>query len=260
MTVAHISPSQVMSYIGCPKRYHLERIEQVPQQPQGALIGGSAVHECIEKALGGERVDFADVFAFLISEVGGADKVRWGGRRSKAYPGGEDESWWLDNAPMFIRRALDLVLADREQGWDIFAVEAALNVEMNGHPWRLRADLIQQHRESGNLLISDWKSGARESEFTPFQTALYAQAASILFGHPVESISARCVMLRKDGAEMVSGYEPARSIPLALRFADEFVEGRNNDYWPMRPSGMCVGCSVKAACPFGQTLGGGEDE
>lgn len=48
---AHISHSQVSTYLSCAKRYYLEKVVNVPQVPAWWFVGGSAVHEVFEQYL-----------------------------------------------------------------------------------------------------------------------------------------------------------------------------------------------------------------
>lgn len=51
---SHLSHSQVTTYLSCPQRYKLSRLDKVTERPAWYFAGGSAVHslsEAYDKAL-----------------------------------------------------------------------------------------------------------------------------------------------------------------------------------------------------------------
>jgi hypothetical protein len=104
----HLSWSQLQTLSDCGEKFRLSYVQQVPRAPQGPLIAGRAIHAAIEWAerpqreLDGwcpiqdlthgtdqERADFlaslkgefTAVFDDDVADEGGADVIRWGGRK-----------------------------------------------------------------------------------------------------------------------------------------------------------------------------------
>lgn len=46
---AHLSHSQVGTYLQCPQRYKLSRLDNVTERPAWYFAGGSAVHTVTER-------------------------------------------------------------------------------------------------------------------------------------------------------------------------------------------------------------------
>lgn len=111
---ALLSWSRYTTVTNCLRSFKLKYIDQVPQRPQGAQLGGKTVHEVIEKV---ERERWMDIEApgeFVVrwAEVlREHENIRWSGRTTKEYPNGEDADWWFKQGP----RMLDNYFWLREQ-------------------------------------------------------------------------------------------------------------------------------------------------
>jgi PD-(D/E)XK nuclease superfamily len=94
----HLSWSQLQTLSDCGVKYELTYVKQVPRAPQGYFIAGRAIHAAIEWAetewdqsepgapaawsqprVVGEQ--FGYIFDAMIGEEGGADAIRWAGRK-----------------------------------------------------------------------------------------------------------------------------------------------------------------------------------
>jgi hypothetical protein len=94
----HLSWSQLQVLSDCGEKFRLSYVLDVPRAPQGALIAGRAIHAAIEWAetewdqtepgapaawsdpkIVGEQ--FGYIFATMVEEEGGADAIRWAGRK-----------------------------------------------------------------------------------------------------------------------------------------------------------------------------------
>lgn len=116
-----LSWSRYTTVTNCLRSYRLKYIDQVPQRPQGAQLGGKTVHQLIEDyERDGVRqesvasyidVDWPLRWVQVIDEAGGTEAIRWSGRQTKEYPNGEDADWWLKQGP----RMLDNYFWLREQ-------------------------------------------------------------------------------------------------------------------------------------------------
>src|SRR3990167_7473197 len=92
---SHLSYSSLSSWTSCGEKYRLSYVEHVPKIPQGALLGGRAIHEAIEESERGgwwEREDAHEpegpiALQYITSlktavavEVLAGKTIRWGGR------------------------------------------------------------------------------------------------------------------------------------------------------------------------------------
>lgn len=258
----HVSPSQISSWHQCGRRYLLERVVSVEEKPQGHFIGGTAVHSAIESALRfpTEPLRFDEVLLDELRAVGGAEKVEWRGRKTKAYPNGEDSAWWVAEGPRMVERALAIVEAEKARGFEILDIEAGYAPVIGGREFKLRADLVMRHPE-GTALVIDWKTGQSAGDWAPFQLAYYAMAIEQVHGIEVTNVAGRIGLLRKEGAEGYLAFDPKESVALATQFVTDFTAGTEAGVYPLRPSALCKACGVRAFCEYGKTLdGNGEEE
>jgi len=91
----HLSWSQLQTLADCGEKFRLSYVLQVPRAPQGPLIAGRAIHAAIEWAetewgrseFAAWRVpnavgaQFDHIFDDDVADEGGADAIRWGGKR-----------------------------------------------------------------------------------------------------------------------------------------------------------------------------------
>jgi hypothetical protein len=183
----YLSPSQISSLLTCGEQYRLTRIEKVPERPQWASIGGSAVHtmtEDIDRALYlGVDITDDDSFSwdFYWEQALDNEKTRnpefdpseyrASGRASKANPNKEDPAWWAVNGPKFVaswvnwRTASGLTFAEvpNEGGELIPAIEIEVwAYGPNDEQVRSIIDRVMLDKY-GHWYIIDIKSGS----FTP---------------------------------------------------------------------------------------------
>lgn len=167
------------TFNSCGKKFQLSYLDKVPQSPQGALIGGRVVHEVIAgaeerdtwatdegKELLGEM--FLDSFHRALEGI--EDEVRWGGRKTRDYPNGEDKTWWEWFGPVALRRYADIRRADEPAGLTLkkggteLKVSAFLEdgMEVTGY-----IDAFLLVDADGRYMTRDWKGLALE---TPLAT------------------------------------------------------------------------------------------
>lgn len=97
----HVSWSALQTLADCGVKYELTYVKQVPRAPQGPLIAGRAIHAAIEWAETWEETvphsapglepiwnfpgqigsQFVDIFTDDVEDEGGADAIRWGGKK-----------------------------------------------------------------------------------------------------------------------------------------------------------------------------------
>lgn len=260
----HVSPSQISSWHQCGRKYLLERVMKVEQKPQGALIGGSAVHAALEAALTTDAdgaVAFKEAFTRAVDEAGGEGAIRWGGRASRAFPNKENTDFWMSEGPRMVARGLLMVEADRALGFNVVSVEAAYNPVIGGRYFQQRADIVLSHPE-GTWICRDWKTGASEGDFGPYQLAYYALAVAEVHQVDIGQIVGQIALVRKDGADGIVTYRPSEWVDIAVQFVTDFTAGTEAGVYPMRISALCKSCSVAAACSHGRkfiTTEGGDE-
>jgi hypothetical protein len=270
----HLSFSRLSTYAGCPRRYALRYIEHADRRPSGAGIGGTAVHEIIVEAEqevawadddvwetdGPWAKRFREVFDEKLEEAGGPDACYWGGRKSKAWPDGEDPDFWRHKGPVFLFRYAQLRQADEELGLVIpdGGVEMEVNVPLpDGQVVKGYVDAIPLvDQATGVAIIRDYKTG---TWLDPLQLVTYGWMIQAARGWTIES--GHFAKLRaEDPEDVIQSYDlrpwleaniaPERYAALAIQIQQSTEHG----LWPVNPSNLCVACDVKASCPWGRTV------
>jgi hypothetical protein len=284
---AHLSHSQGNTIGDCATKYRLQRVEQLPQIPQWANIGGTAFHAAVEAlertivnhpsapdvGLGGIDVELSwkHWFDGEISAVAATTTVPRSVWRSSR-KGAEGEAWWWVNGPKFLRAYLDarpdesttnLPNPAGEFGPGMF--QSAIEIELTFDvptpygpiPFTAKLDRVTDapHVEGDNwktLVIRDYKTSYERPTDTT-QLGDYAWALKLGLGVP-------------DSVRILGSYFDARrgtwTEPVDLLAAHPFEAFQYNvtsrhaqkralttGPTPARPSSFCGGCSVRYACP-----------
>lgn len=262
---SHTSFSQVTAWSACGRRYLLERVMRVDQQPSGALIGGSAVHDAVEAILrdGISTTDaqqhFIRRFSTEVDERGGADAIRWAGRKDKSGKPSENESWWLAQGPLMVERASLLLQADADAGREVVSAEADYGFYVDGDRFvKAKPDVVLRDAD-GTYVIRDWKTGSRKPATGPIQIAFYTHG--IRTAHDdAERVRGEVALLRFDGERGLLNYDPTPYLDLATQLVTDFFAGTEAGVFPLNPSDLCVACGVRAECEYGRTLEPTEEE
>jgi hypothetical protein len=194
---AHLSNSQGNTISDCAAKYRIQRVEQLPQIPQWANIGGTAFHaavEAFERTMVKmaappdltKKVDFAAYdcelvwkhhFDATIAAVAATTTVPqsiWRASRR----GAEGEAWWWVNGPKFLRAYLNArpddvtaQLDSQPSGAPVPAIEYGITVDVptpyGPIPFTAQLDrvTVQQSFEVGPnskletaLIIRDYKT------------------------------------------------------------------------------------------------------
>ena len=203
----HWSFSQLEAFEDCGARYRMQRVEQVAQVPQWALVGGNAFHAAVaeveldmtqpvtwpdDAALGvvWNRVFHTEI-AKVAADAGGMPMDQW--RASKQGKEGYD-FWRVEGERMLVmyvdqRRRLveaaERVGATPRKLWTVpdtphssepaLAVELPFSFTVRGPMGELRVDgiLDQAWMADGNMLVHDLKSGSKMPDDT-FQLGVEA--------------------------------------------------------------------------------------
>lgn len=262
----YLSFSRLNTYDTCGERFRLKYVDRVPSIPSGAALGGSAVHKVIETSEleGWWEKDFEDavmlltnafrgVFKDLVNAEGGVAKMRWGGRKSKQYPLGEDFQWWDRYAGnLFLRRYLSVRKLDAKAGWQLLegGVEMEVGADLDGRYIKGFIDALGYVTEDGEIVIRDWKTG---TWLQPFQLAVYAWL--IRQGRGLTVTRGQIGYLRGAHAEnWIKEYDLTEWVELVPRKFTDLVRGIEAQIFPIQPSNLCASCMVRPYCAYGKTL------
>lgn len=271
VTTPHLSWSRISTWRRCGEQYRLRYIEQVPPEPSGAMIGGSAVHATIAEAEEREwwrdsalwSEDGVAIAWFLadldrrLAEAG--DGVRWGGRKTREFPGGEDRTWWERSGPMMLRRYAALRRDLAEEGWGLVegGAEMQVTVPLDDLPPLLGfVDAFLAHA-SGEPVILDWKTG-QVGRADVMQLATYAWLIARARGITVER-GALVYLRATDRARQMQQVDLRPLVPHVEETVRAAARGIAEGIWVPNPGPMCVACSVRAGCWYGATLDGEEE-
>ena len=260
----HLSHSQVSTYISCGEKYRLRYVERRTPTPQGAFLGGIAVHETIEEAAntglwsepeafeegGTLHLYFMEKFTELITEAGGSDVVRWGGRKSKTFPNGEDLDWWLQFGPGMLRRYHEVKLADVEEGWEVMGAEIEASFYLDsGTRVVARMDEVLS-KSDGAIKVRDYKTGQSRPE-ERIQLGLYAQACKVTLG--IMPTMGELCYLKKAGTAVVD-FDAGGWVPTVMRWMELAEDGLRKDVFVAHPSSFCMSCNVQEGCFYWQQM------
>jgi len=271
----HLSNSQFTKFSDCGEAFRLRYLTESPRQPQGALIAGIAVHDTIEHAYrqgwdadpyahADDIVDhFAAIFTLAVEHAKDDGDIRWGGRKSKAWPQGEDFLWWLQNGPVMLQRWADVAVNDAEVGnviWStdgnpIAGIELALTVPIPGVSipvtGRIDALLIDAN---GQPFVRDWTTGKPGGK-TPFQGALYSWTLANAdgFGFDIDRVE-YAYLKGADLAATLQSFDPRPFIDATIQNFVMMDRAITAGVFMLRASSFCSGCEVKASCDYGRTL------
>lgn len=273
-----LSWSQVSTLASCGMQYRLRYIERTEASPQGALIGGSAIHETIAWAeheglpqmfaAGGAfaemniraavEVYFVDDFSARVENAGGPEAIRWSGRKTKEFPNGENDLWWKRNGAMMLRRWLDIRSRDEAAGVRVLegAVEHQVIAQLDsGQPVRGFIDATLAVDADGVPFVRDWKTG-QPGGAAPLQLATYAWLMRAGAGIHVSSGEFGYLRQADIAKRLVRFDDLEPLIEMVPGIFEEHLQRRAAGVFDMSPSTMCSACNVKEACPYGRWLAG----
>lgn len=274
----HASVSQVQLMGECGLKYWLRYRRGAPERPSWAMVGGSALHGCIEEIENQPQTWQAAIAHHEVPDLWRQHfeahiiqtKVKnplfpietWHASKS----GKEDRAWWDSDGPEMVHRYLEWRRAWVATGWEIVHDDKGPMVEhefllfTGGKPVKGFIDSVWYHRERNLLAIIDAKSGASAPP-DYFQPAVYARAlrqmrdvsATILGGY----WDARKGELTAPGLVELEVRHPATEVSFRLGM----LEAMNNAgiYMPNTNSayGGCNSCSLKRSCPIGSRMNAG---
>jgi hypothetical protein len=213
----HLSHSQTRDVGDCATKYRLQRVEQLPQIPQWANIGGTAFHAAVEAfELTLTKMPHAPVsqMTFKDYDVETTWKHHFEGQITAvamttpvpqsvwraARKGAEGEQWWRVNGPLMLRRYLDA--RPDEVTMDIpvigiggveslCGIETDLTVDVptpygplpfNAKIDRVTVGHLPGRPEVGAIIIRDYKTSYERPTDTT-QLGDYANVLRLAFAH-----------------------------------------------------------------------------
>jgi putative RecB family exonuclease len=242
----YMSASSIDTFLQCPLKYKLSRIDKLADPPTPATVLGNFVHSVMEdlfalppeertpgvvRTLLSERWEneYKEIASSVTSEL---KEMKW-----KAF-------WCLEN--YFEMEDPTKVNVTSEN------IETELNVEVAGVPIK---GFVDQWRDIGNgLLVRDWKTGKSprrpewaESKF--LQLLIYADGLSSLIGKPAALVSlyfvADKVKLEKEVTQ--DALEEMRAVVARTR-AGVLERCETGEFEPV-PQKLCNWCSYQSICP-----------
>lgn len=205
------SHSQLNDYLHCSWAFRLKRIKKFPERPSVWLIGGKAFHSAAEdfdracwqendlspwadplQWINAFNVRFDEYYEEARENDPWHDESWWrtAGRRTKDKPNGEDLTWWRQAGPEFVTKYVDwrvennhrLKIAAVADG--VPAIEVETDTPLGGVEMASWCDRVLEDTSSGELLLTDIKSGSR-TPASPLQLATYAIQLERIFKRPI---------------------------------------------------------------------------
>lgn len=256
---AHMSNSQLASWLHCGKSYQLKRILGAPAKPAVWLVAGTAIHETIHRinlAHVGEIDEVDPVTEFekhFDIEVGktvantGLPASQWktAGRATRDKPNKEDTTWWRTEGARQCKEYTSWLSAS---GWtlmqhaDKIMAEFETTTEFGGFPVKGFLDAVMVTPD-GELRVVDYKTGNKPS--APVQLGLYAAALKRLLD--MDILAGNYFMTRK--GEMTDDYDLTRFTP--SYFDNIFAQAKkamDADIFIPNPGNACFMCDVSDYC------------
>jgi hypothetical protein len=282
----YLSFSRLSTYRQCPAKYRFRYVQHVEERSSGALIGGKAVHQVIELAEQNRwwegsdedeidrgiyymEFEFRKDFTAALDAAGGEDKVRWGGRKSREFPNGEDARWWLKNGVMMLKRYGAERRRDHVSGMVLHedGVEMAVSCEIDvtkrvpnpDRPgeWMEVSDtvlvkgyvdaLLMVNRD-GQRIVRDYKTGTFQET-----TQLPIYGYLLQAGPGIAVHGGELVMLRYND-NRVKSFDITNQIPLVPDMFRGLIANLETEQFQIQPSMFCPSCTVRHVCPWGKTL------
>jgi superfamily I DNA/RNA helicase len=239
-----LSPSQADSYLLCPRRYAFERWLGVGAEGSVYASFGSLIHAVLETTEG-DAIASGESHSTLDRALAALD-ASWD---PAPFGGGEWAAAWRSRAA----QVLEHLYGEWPSRGLATGVEVPLALEVEGTPWRGRADRIEV-RPSG-VHIVDYKTSrsavTKEEAAGSLQLGFYLLAAAAdpsvrTFG-PV--VGAEMWFPAARGQKtVIRPFDPERLGEVAYRMAAAAGGIREEDWTPI-PGAHCRTCAVRRVCP-----------
>lgn len=248
-----LSHSQITTFLECPEKYRLTRIEKHEETPAWYLIGGKAVHTCTEvldSAYWDRPHDWpeitriwTDLFAEAVNEAAGDDetgtpKSEWRMSRNKGH------DWWLENGERMARnwvrmrteRRLALLDGDPSMSVELYVTAIFGHHKMRGYIDRVMVT------PDGEIGIFDLKTGQSPKDM--LQLGLYMLMIEDEWGIPA-SFGEYAVLDKAVWAGRLEMKATRRTIEQYVQWVAGAVE--SGTFVPS-PGMFCSSCRVREHC------------
>lgn len=254
--LAHRSVSQHNTYVQCPYRYKLEKLDRVWQRPAAWLSQGTAVHAAVEFWERSERkASLAEV-----QDVFREEYAKSIGEQAEITP---NLDYWFASGPYKgeadIERRFGIGLEQcekllewyakhpEEKIWitpdGIPAIELPFEVTLDGVLVKGYIDAVMETPQG--LVVRDLKTGNTPGD--TFQLATYAAAMKVMYDVEIRFGD---YLMGKTGKPTLP-YDltdtPPEEVAAAFKYLDEKVKAKD---FPANPSSACRFCSVATSCEF----------
>lgn len=277
----HTSVSQANMVGECALKWKLAKRHGAPERPGWALVGGKALHACIEvieKGWGGPSwgsegiaLLWAESFAQAIKQTQAENPLFPVDTWHASNKGKEDRAWWDADGPEMVHHYLAWRAKWVADGWELLrtadgvpVVELEFLAFLGGSPVKGFIDSGWYHSGRNIIAIIDWKSGtSKPADY--FQQATYRHALEPLLGvyeylSQVQWLGAFWdarsgelgPLVDLDVRHPKAEVEMRLSMPRRIDAAGLYMPNVNTGY------GGCGSCSLKRSCPVGSRIGTGE--
>jgi putative RecB family exonuclease len=244
-----LSPSSISTWETCPKQYHFTRILRVKTSVDENQALGLFVHRLLQAVCEQPPGD---------RDLGRARSLAtslWAGEDWQAVI--QDLKISHDGQVGLKRRAWERTVTAFElmcpASLEVVATEMDIQADMAGVPMHVVIDLVT--RESGALVVSDYKTGAKpvyedalDRKF--HQLATYAALLEVVLGERPALVrlafleDGRLAERSVDEVMVGSARDEAAAVWAAVNLAYQ------QDRWPTQPGKLCAWCPCIAICPF----------
>jgi superfamily I DNA/RNA helicase/RecB family exonuclease len=234
-----LSPSQAVSYQGCPRRYVLERRLRIGDSTSPYALFGELAHEVLERAEGeaigtGARHADPDRALQLLDEVW--EKADFGSAELTA-------GWKKKAVAMFEK------LYERWPGrGEPVEVEVEIESEIGGVRWIGRVDRLERSEEG--LRVVDYKTSgtptSKEEAASSLQLAFYALAIQQTVGDVVAS---EMWFPRTNNKSVPVRSLALHDLPALTEAMADITRSIKEEDWEPRVSNNCGRCGFRRSCP-----------
>lgn len=242
-----LSPSSIASFKSCPLAFRFSYLERLPEPPSPWASKGTLVHRALELLMW--RPAAARTIDAALVDL---DQARTELAEHPEFAGLEltDEEWALfhADAAQLVRRYFTL-----EDPTSVEPIGLELKLEADLGSVRLRGIIDRLDLVDGELVVTDYKTGAVPSEFFEAKSLAGVHVYALLCERMLGRRPARVQLLYLSKPEAIIAQPTDQSITgvqrrtTALWTAIERACSRD-DFRP-NPSRLCDFCAFKAYCP-----------
>ena len=169
---AHTSVSQATLIAECGMKWWLRYRRGAPERPSWAMVGGAAVHSCIERIETGWTGEISQLWhACFESAIMGTSVENplfpietWHASKS----GKEDRAWWDSDGPEMVHRYLEWRAKWVAQGWELLrdtqgpVIEREFLLFLGGTPVKGFIDQAWYHQGRQLITVKIGRASCRE--------------------------------------------------------------------------------------------------